>query len=229
MAVQSLIFPTKEEAIDWLVAYFREAHLAADRPVSYWVPGGSTPRPFLEGVAGVGLDFSATQFLPTDERVVPLEDGQSNYRLLRDTLGNTGADLGSLYWPEFGAAGSVRRFNEQALPAARMAVLGLGTDVHTASLFPGQAANLTEKGNAFLTRNPHDGTERISLSYPCLRRAEELIFLFFGSAKRTAYRRLLHQEPDYLQYPAQYLIRHFQGKITIVTDEAAAGPVEPKD
>lgn len=216
------IFPDKAAGIAWLVQYFRWVHGSADKPTTYLMPGGGTPRPFFEGIARLDLDWTDTSFYPTDERVVPLDSARSNYRLLRNTLGDTGANIQSLYHPRTGAAGSVRFLNDRPFPPVRLAVLGLGDDAHTASLFPGQSINLTANRQAFLTVNPHDGSERISLTYSLLACAEELVFLFFGERKKSALRQLL--SPDYrpLDYPAQYFTHHYRGKLTIVTDIAAA-------
>ena len=216
------IFDTPAAAVAWLVQYFRWVHGSADRPATYLVPGGSTPRPFFEGIAALDLNWHQTAFYPTDERVVPLDSDQSNYRLLRNTLGDTGADIQSLYHPRTGPEGSVRFLNDRPFPPVRLAVLGLGDDGHTASLFPGQAANLSETGNAFLTRNPHDGTPRISLTYSLLARAEEIVFLFFGTQKQPALQRLLAADYQPLSYPAQYFPHHYRRKLTVVTDVAAA-------
>ena len=216
------VFPDKAAGIQWLVGHFKQRHLKADKPTSYLVPGGSTPQPFFEGIARLDLDWDRTSFFPTDERVVPLSSEQSNYRLLRNTLGETGANIQSLYHPRTGAQGSVDFLNDRLFAPVRLAVLGLGDDVHTASLFPGQSKNLTADGNAFLTRNPHDGTERISLTYRLLAQSEALVFLFFGTKKRTALQRLLCEDYQPLQYPAQWFLRHYRGPLTLVTDEAAA-------
>lgn len=219
------VFPDRASATAWLVDTFAQQHRIAPRPVTYLMPGGTTPRPFLEGIAALELDWGQTSLFPTDERVVPLASDRSNYRLLRNCLGATGANIQSLYHPRTGAQGSVDFLNDRPFAPVRLAVLGLGEDAHTASLFPGQPQNLAANGNAFLTRNPHDGTQRISLTYRLLAQAEAIYFFFFGAAKQAALRHLWSENYQPLHYPAQWFVRHFRGRLTLVTDEAAARPV----
>ena len=164
------------------------------------VPGGNTPRDFLRALAAYALDWARVVVLPGDDRWVGEADPRSNGALLRDALAGTPAAAATRLalvtdapTPEAGAEAVAERL-AAALgypPRLDVAVLGVGEDGHTASLFPGGdhlAAALAPDGPGIVSpmRAPGAAEPRITLTLPVLAGAGALHVLAFGEAKRAA-------------------------------------------
>ena len=156
--------------------------------------GGSTPRALYPHLV-TGIDWTRTDVFFGDERAVPPDDPQSNYRMARETLLEPARvlDANVFRWqaesPDLDAAA---RDYEQALrardapPWIDLALLGLGPDGHTASLFPGTAALAVEDRLAVAVEVPQLATRRLTLTYPALLGAAHVVFLVAGREKRAA-------------------------------------------
>jgi 6-phosphogluconolactonase len=169
------------------------------------VPGGTTPEAFLRALAKVQLDWAAVTVILNDERWVPADHERSNERLLRQTL-LTGLAAAASYVPLYCETDTP----EDGLPllqdAVRAAlpidvlVLGMGADMHTASLFPG-ADRLTEaldpEGNALLLpmRAPGAAEARITMTLPALLTAGKTHILITGEDKQAALHTALEHGP----------------------------------
>jgi 6-phosphogluconolactonase len=173
----------------------REA-LALRGGASLAVPGGTTPGPFLSRLSLADLDWSRVRVMLSDERFVPETSDRSNTALLRRTLLTNRAAAARLL-PFFEPAESpdaiLARLEgpiRAALPLD-VCVLGMGEDMHTASLFPGAdrlAEGLDPQGGAVLLpmRAPGAAEPRLTLTAPVLLSARHLHLLITGSAKRQA-------------------------------------------
>jgi len=188
------------------------------------VSGGASPRPAYERAAARAPDWSAVTLWWADERCVPPEDTRSNYRLVRETL------LDGLSRPP-----SVRRVHgeqppedaaaayEEEIRGVRLdlALLGIGPDGHTASLFPGSPA-LAESERAAVAAEPalEPLVPRVTLTIPTLSAARLVLFLVVGEEKAEAVARAFGGEPGPAT-PAS-LVRSAQGRTVAVLDAAAA-------
>lgn len=162
--------------------------------------GGSTPRPIYSGLAGLDaglIDWSRVKLTFGDERAVPPDHAESNYRMVREAL------LDRLEIPgenvlrieaEDGASIAAERCEQRLREWARqdgtelfvhdLVLLGMGDDGHTASLFPGTAA-LDEKERWVVANYvPKFDAERITLTYPMLNAARSICFLVNGQATK---------------------------------------------
>jgi 6-phosphogluconolactonase len=192
--------------------------------------GGSTPRAAYELAAGLETDWSAVELWWGDERCVPADDEDSNYRLARETL-IAGAGIpddrvhrmrGEL-GPEEGARAYAAELGEHldldddGLPILDVVHLGLGPDGHTASLFP-HHESLEVSGWATIAEHhsPKPPPERISLSLGCLNAARRRVLHTVGEGKRQAVERVL-AEPDPAT-PASLLARR---GLQLIVDDAA--------
>jgi 6-phosphogluconolactonase len=188
-----------------------EAHLA--------LAGGTTPRSTYEQLGPLVGDWQGVHLWFGDERCVPPDDDQANVRMVRKSLHAPGAvehrvpvELG----PEEGAARYAAEFGETVLDVA---LLGLGPDGHTASLFPGHPA-LDSDGVAVGVRDaPKPPPERISLTLETLNAARAILLLTEGAEKREAIEHVL-AGPDPAT-PASLLDRD---KLELIGDEAALPP-----
>ncbi|MCO4824703.1 MAG: 6-phosphogluconolactonase [Amylibacter sp.] len=159
------------------------------------VPGGTTPAPFFEILRKVPLDWKNVTILLTDERFVPETSDRSNTRLLRETLFQDLA-AAATYVPMYLEAdqpedvlGALQKSIAEALPLD-ICVLGMGADMHTASIFPEAdllAEALADDAPIFLPmRAPNAPEPRMTLTAPVLRRAGHVHLLIAGTAKKAA-------------------------------------------
>jgi 6-phosphogluconolactonase len=205
--------------------------------------GGSTPEKTYALLAAPGqaapLDWSKAYLFLGDERVVPPDDPRSNYGMARRTLLDCLAlppghvfpvptDLPSPAACADAYAGALASFF--ALPPAGepprfdLVLLGLGDDGHTASLFPG--ARALDERQRWVTWSP-PGTlpppvDRVTLTYPALNAARQVLFLVAGARKAEPVRDVLEGGAAPQKRPAAG-VRPKDGTVTWLLDEAAAG------
>jgi 6-phosphogluconolactonase len=190
--------------------------------------GGSTPRALYPALV-TGVDWTRAAIFFGDERAVGPDDPQSNYRMARETLLDpAGVPAENVVrWraedPDLDAAA---RDYERALtahaaaPWLDLALLGLGPDGHTASLFPGTSALGEESRLAVAVDVPAHGTRRLTLTYPALCGAREICFLVTGRDKASALAAVLGRPVGDL--PATRIM-HAPNPVTVFCDTEAAG------
>jgi 6-phosphogluconolactonase len=166
--------------------------------VSFAVPGGTTPGPVFDMLCGARLDWARVHVMLTDERWVPEDDPRSNTRLLRERLlidRAAEARLVPLFdgsdSPEAGAAALAAGVAAE-LPISVL-LLGMGDDMHTASLFPGaeglEAALDAGAPPLAAIRAEGAGAPRITLTAPVLKGAMSTHLVITGAEKRAALER----------------------------------------
>lgn len=163
--------------------------------VTFAVPGGTTPGPVFDDICAVDLDWDRVDVVLTDERWVGEDSPRSNTRLLRERLLVNRAAAANLV-PLYGVAGAP----ENMLPDLSLALaprlpidvllLGMGEDMHTASLFPG-ADRLAEAFDPHAPillpmRAKGAGEPRVTLTAPVLHGAMSTHIVFTGKAKNKA-------------------------------------------
>ncbi|WP_375172980.1 6-phosphogluconolactonase [Pseudooceanicola sp.] len=166
--------------------------------VTLSVPGGTSPGPVFDALSQVHLPWDRVDVLLTDERWVPESSDRSNTALLRRTL-LTGpaaaARLIPLYAPTPEPEESLDTLSAaiaESLPIDVM-LIGMGADMHTASLFPG--ADRLEEGLAedapvlLPMRAPGAPEPRVTLTAPVLRNAMDIHLLIMGEEKKSAVER----------------------------------------
>lgn len=159
------------------------------------VPGGTSPGPVFDDLCAATLDWSRVDVMLTDERWVPEDHERSNTALLRRRL-LTGRAAEARYLPLYAPSDSpeaaleeLARPIEEELPLS-VVLLGMGADMHTASLFPG-ADNLEQALDPHAPtlvpmRAPGAGEPRVTLSAQVLNGALSKHVLIFGEEKRAA-------------------------------------------
>jgi 6-phosphogluconolactonase len=193
--------------------------------------GGSTPRALYPHLS-TGVDWARTEVFFGDERAVPPDDAQSNYRMARETLlAPARVPDGNVHrWrAESTDLDAAAREYEQVLRASGpepwldLALLGLGPDGHTASLFPGTAALAEHDRLAVAVDVPAMKTHRLTLTYPAFLDATTVMFLVAGIDKRAALADVLR--PD-SKLPAARIIQR-SGPVLIFCDREAARDINP--
>ena len=162
---------------------------------TFVVPGGTTPGPIFDLLCRKGLDWARVDVMLSDERWLPEDDPRSNTRLLRQRLlVNRAAASGYLplyaayEHPEQGLPGLAAKL-EPHLPIAVM-LLGMGADMHTASLFPGadklKQALAADAPALVPMRAPGAPEARITLSARVLDASDYKHIVIMGDEKRAA-------------------------------------------
>ena len=167
--------------------------LEAVGPASLCVPGGSTPAPMFKALSSLPLDWANITVFLNDERWVPASHPRSNSAMLRQTLMNgpaASADYLDLYTGDPTPDGAAPALSERikALLPITVLVLGMGDDMHTASLFPG-APGLDRllASDAPAVMAAGGGAEpRITLTAPALQSALNIHIMIKGAQKRAA-------------------------------------------
>ena len=171
------------------------AFLRRDGHASLCVPGGTTPGPVFDTLSGVDLDWPNVAVFLNDERWVPESSPRSNTRLLRERLLRgpaAQANLVPLYAPADQPEQMLEALSAGIAPHLPISVLllGMGADMHIASLFPG--ADLLEQALApdapvlMALRAEAAGEPRITLTAQALKTAFHIHILIRGPEKRAA-------------------------------------------
>jgi 6-phosphogluconolactonase len=208
-----------DEAVARIHLWAAEA-LAARGVFHIAVSGGGTPRPVYEQLARA--DLSRWQVWFADERCVPPDHQDSNYKLAHDTLGDAVAI--HRMEGELDPDEAARRYAAQLPPALDVIFLGMGPDGHTCSLFPGHPALATKHTVVAIHDSPKPPPQRITLTPPTLNTARELLMLVTGDGKADAVNRALTGPLDVTQCPAQLARRGVW-----IMDTAAASHLQERD
>jgi 6-phosphogluconolactonase len=198
----------------------RAAHVGAEIVLS----GGGTPKRAYELAAGLEPDWSGAGVWFGDDRCVPHDHEHSNFRMVREAL------LDRLDSPprvhrvrcELDAEEAARLYDEELRGVSPgFALMGLGPDGHTASLFP-NAPELQERERLAVAADP--GMEpylpRVTLTVPVFEQTPYLLFVVVGEDKAEAAARAFSGPPD-PAVPAT-LTRSRDGRTVALLDSAAA-------
>ena len=218
-----------EAAASFFVEEARKSMDETDR-FAVALAGGSTPKRAYEMLATRyrdTLDWGKVHVFFGDERTVPPDHENSNYRMAYETLlscvpvGSVHRMRGELDPPE---AAALYEEELEAFfggpPIFDLVLLGIGEDGHTASLFPRTPA--LDVRNRWAVENPVEklGTIRLTLTVPAINAAQRVAFLVAGEGKAEALKGILEGDADPYDYPAK-LVRPAGGPDWFV-DRAAA-------
>ncbi len=202
---------------------------------SVLLAGGDTPRRTYELLAGKPLrgrvPWEAVHLFWGDERCVPPDSPHSNYGMARKSLlDRVPVDPGHVHpvrcdlSPAEAAAAyeeELKVFFPGVPPRFDLALLGLGSDGHTASLLPGSPAVAEAVRWAAVAKRPEEAFSRVTVTLPLLNRASTVLFLVSGAGKADVLRALLEDGEAAARYPAS-LVRPVSGDLRWFVDAAAA-------
>lgn len=203
--------------------------------------GGSTPLQMYSRLAALHVDWERVHFFWGDERCVPPSNPDSNFHLADEALlnsvliplGNIHRIPGELPVEEaaqkyedvlrhFFGSGSPPRFN--------LVLLGLGSDGHTASLFPGTPAIKEKRRWVAGVRHavpPLPLVDRVTLTLPVLNAAANVLFLVSGEEKAERLAQVLYGSIRPSLFPAQ-AVKPVNGTVRWLVDQAAAANLPPQ-
>lgn len=174
------------------IAVAGSAAIAARGWFNFALSGGRTPWAMLELLADGPLDWSKTSLFQVDERVAP--SGSPDRNLTGIILSLPLGCQASVRPMPVGADdpdAAMRGYGETLPDRFDLVHLGMGPDGHTASLIPGDPVLDVRDQPVAMTALEYQGTRRMTLTYPVIDRAREVLFLVTGEEKRDALDRLL--------------------------------------
>lgn len=181
--------------------------IAARGRASLALAGGTTPKATYEALAKLPLEWSKVDVFFGDERCVPPDHADSNYRTakaaLLDRIEISAEQVHRMQGELADRDAAARAYERELPPALDVVVLGIGEDAHTASLFPGSAALSEARRRVLPVLGPKPPPERLTLTLPALTSALTLLMLASGAGKATAVRRALKEPLDLVAVPSQ--------------------------
>jgi 6-phosphogluconolactonase len=229
------------EAAERVVRAADEAVALAGR-FSFVLAGGSTPKALYELLASDAhrdrIDWPNVEIYFGDERTVPPDHKDSNYRMAHEALlskvpipaanvhrmrgeidpEEAAKEYGLLLKEKFPSTGS----GQAGDGGPDLVLLGMGDDGHTASLFPGTPALAETKHRAFANPVPRLDTTRLTMTAPFINGAREVLLTVTGANKASRLAEVLEGPRDPERLPVQ-LIQPASGKIAWLIDAGAAG------
>jgi len=206
--------------------------------------GGSTPKALYRLLASEQykdkIEWSRVFFFFGDERYVPVADEESNYRMARENLLDPieiPAENVFRWQTETGSPEEVAAkyeewikdfFGGDIVPHFDLILLGLGTDGHTASLFPESRA--LDETTRLAVANPVEqlGVFRLTFTFLLINNAANVIFLVAGKEKATIIPEILGEHPDSGKYPAR-VVKPIDGNLTWLLDKSASAELTTRN
>jgi len=198
------------------VAERARAAVARSGRFTFAVSGGHTPWAMFAQLADEDVPWGATAIYQVDERIAPDGDPDRNLTHLVASLPpGAEAEINAMPVGEADAEAAAAAYAQSLPERFDLVHLGLGPDGHTASLVPGDPVlDVADRGTA--VTGVYMGRRRMTLTYPVLDRAAEILWLVTGRDKVDALRRLRAADPS---IPAG---RVSQARAHILADTAAA-------
>jgi 6-phosphogluconolactonase len=182
---------------------------------TFAVSGGHTPWAMFAKLANEDMPWADVELFQVDERVAPDGDPDRNLTHLRESLGDAPARVHPMPVTDPDLAAAAAAYATVLPQRFDLVHLGLGPDGHTASLVPGDPVLEVTDSLVGVTQ-PYQGHRRMTLTYPALARADQLLWLVTGADKRDALAKLLAGDES---IPAG---RVLAARSVVMADQAAA-------
>lgn len=236
---QVLIFGSQSAMKEFVISRWRELSARMIDKYGFFrvaLSGGKTPAPLYERLSEEnGLYWDKTLIFQVDERFVPEDDPDNNFRMIRRTLIDRIPIPGENLFPiPVNAPGPLKaaeqyetliRENmglaEGQFPRFDMVLLGIGKDGHTASLFPGDEA-LFETRKIAVAVIPEKGHSRITLTLPSINMAGHIFFFVVGKEKAAVFKKAATGDPA---VPAA-LVKPIGGELVFISDPDAGSELK---
>jgi 6-phosphogluconolactonase len=202
------IFPQADQvaarAADYLEQEIREK-LSHQKSFSLAISGGRTPWEMLKLLSRADLPWQQINLFQVDERVAPDGHPDRNLTQLFQAIAGTAMVTQLRIFPmpvtaedlEVAAKEYTEVLNEVTDgKGLDMIHLGLGSDGHTASLVPGDGVLAIQDRLVACTQNNYQGKIRMTLTYPLLNSAKQILWIVTGSEKKEMVKRMLKQDPS---------------------------------
>jgi len=235
------VFPNMEVLVDELADNLCKTiinSLKNDKQFSLALSGGKTPkalyRKLSEPTFKNKIDWQSVIFLWGDERQVPPDSHESNYRMANEEwLKNLNLKKDNILRIR-GERNSIEEaieynkilekslsINSLGIPQVDTILLGIGEDGHTASIFPGDEKLESSPPWCRVSRHPKTNQERITFTDSLINAASQIIFLACGKEKASIISKIIKKHPEANSYPASW-IQPSNGNLIWYLDQEAA-------
>jgi len=232
-----IVLPTVEKLADFIITLLitKIEETKNSEFISVALSGGSTPKKIFEYISSHdtgAVNWNKVRFFWGDERCVPPEDNESNYKMARLSLFERLHIREENIFRVFGEAepeneatryGKIITENvsvEYKLPRFDIMILGLGEDGHTASIFPKNTELFYSTNVCEVATHPQSGQKRITLTGSVINNAKNIVFMVTGPDKAKMVANII-QEDEGSKLPAS-LVNPANGKLTWLLDTEAA-------
>lgn len=198
--------------------------------------GGNTPKLIFNHLAKhyqTKIKWDNINFFWGDERCVPPDDNESNYKMAYETLlSNVTVSKENIFRikgeanlfdeaKRYGDLIAAKVIKENNLPKFDLIMLGLGEDGHTASIFPDQMHLLIESKICSAAAHPITKQLRITLTGKVINNARNIVFIVTGKNKSKVVNDIFNHQQDSKTYPASFIKPNY-GKLIWFLDKEAA-------
>jgi len=198
--------------------------------------GGSTPKyifNYLSANHKTTIEWNKINFFWGDERCVPPDNEESNYKMAYETLlSKVPVSKENIFRikGEYKPDDEAKRYSDlitskvnlkNGLPQFDLIILGLGEDGHTASIFPDQIQLINDEKICSIAVHPETKQKRITLTGSVINNARNVVFIVTGKNKSKVVDDILNHKQDSKKYPASF-IKPLNGKLFWLLDKEAA-------
>jgi len=207
-----------QQAADILTAEIQDL-FKEKKKVIFGVVGGRNVAAIFQNLLKKDIDWSRVHFFMADERLVPPDHEQSNYKILKENLTDQLITEEKLpqenvhHFP-YGEANFLTGTNAYTKDFKRLGehcdllLLSAGEDGHIASLFPDHSSmHIEEDSYIYIEDSPKEPAERISMSKTMITNTKTTALLFIGEEKKAAYDKFLDTEVDEYACPAKLIMQ----------------------
>ncbi len=230
------IFKDQQAVAEAFAEYLAQQIEESEGAFSIALSGGSTPKVLFKHLAQEykdKIDWSKVKLFWGDERCVPPDNEESNYKMTKTHLldhidipedhvfrikGEEKPNVESTRYGQLLIKELPARFN---IPQFDLIILGMGEDGHTASIFPNKIELMMSADITAVAHHPETNQQRITLTGPVINNAQKVCFLVTGESKAEKVNIILNRESGYKKYPAAHVLPQ-NGELHWWLDEAAA-------
>jgi len=191
-----------EQSVDWL----KKKIALCGNEVSVGLCGGNTPKAIYSALNKISFPGINLNFFIIDERVVPIDDANSNYKMISETLGNNNLHY---FDTSLEASAMINKFEMELLKFAPngldICFFGLGPDGHFASVFPGTEAVVSPANIVRSETLNFAVKERVGMSASFLEKTKHGLILLSGKEKAELIEKIQNTELMGTEFPAVLL------------------------
>ncbi|KKP40509.1 MAG: hypothetical protein UR28_C0001G0019 [Candidatus Peregrinibacteria bacterium GW2011_GWF2_33_10] len=209
-------FKQEKEFIKSAVAYIQKICSSKKSTIRIGLSGGSTPKPVYEALSrDHNFDFSKIEFYQIDERYIPKNSKDSNYKMIYDSLikkQSKKIKAFKYFDTSIPINESLKQYQQDLKKIPNLSldliILGMGNDGHVASIFPYSKAIATKKTTYHTQTNNFAVKDRLTVTFPVIMKSKKLLLLIKGKDKAQTLNDLLKSQKSLKEWPAKKILKH---------------------